>query len=479
MSVRRRAKIVATVGPATDTEASLEALLAAGVDVVRLNFSHGTHDEHARRMGMVRAISERLNRPIAVMLDLQGPKIRTGTLVGGKPVELKRGQTFKITTQTIEGTAERVSTTYHGLPADTHAGDTVLIDDGRLKLSVVSTTSDEVTFQVLEGGTLNEHKGINLPGVAVSAPALTEKDQDDLAFGLDIGIDLVALSFVREATDLHLARAFISQRGKAVPLIAKLEKPQAIEHLDAILAASDGVMVARGDLGVEMPPEAVPPIQKTIIRKANRRGIPVITATQMLESMIEEPVPTRAEASDVANSIWDGTDAVMLSGETAVGAHPIEAVEMMHRIVVQAEATSQQDRRNERREDRHRQGQAQAICRAATGLADGLNVAAIAAFTRTGRTAQLLATERPEVPIYVFTSDSSVYHRLALWWGVTPILEHFSTDSDGMIREIEGALISRQDVMPGDLLVMVGSLPFRPGAHTNFVKLHAVPGSRR
>lgn len=472
---QRRAKIVATVGPATDTEASLEALLAAGVDVVRLNFSHGTHDQHARRLEMVRTIGERLRRPIAVMLDLQGPKIRTGTLAGGQPVTLKRGQEFAITTNEIEGTAERVSTTYPSLPSDCRVGDTVLIDDGRIKLIVTHSEPSEVQFQVVDGGVLKEHKGINLPGVTVSAPALSEKDEEDLAFGLRQGVDLVALSFVRAASDLHQARAFMTRQGRTVPLISKLEKPQAIDHLDAILAASDGVMVARGDLGVELPPEDVPAIQKTVIRKANRRGIPVITATQMLESMIEEPVPTRAEASDVANSVWDGTDAVMLSGETAVGKHPVEAVEMMHRIVVRAEASIPR----EEEDDRGRVGQAHAICRAATGLADDLKVAAIAAFTRTGRTAQLLSTERPRVPIYAFTSEQHVYRRLALWWGVTPIFEQFSTDSDGMIREIEGALLARQALMPGDLAIIVGALPFRPGAHTNFVKLHSIGAVRR
>ena len=475
MTQQRRAKIVATIGPATDTEESLEALLAAGVDVVRLNFSHGTHADHERRLKMVRRIADRLRKPIAIMLDLQGPKIRTGTLVGGQPVTLTRGQPFAITTNEVEGTAQRVSTTYAGLPGDCRTGDTVLVDDGKIKLIVTHSQPSEVTFQVVDGGLLKEHKGINLPGVAVSAPALSEKDEEDLAFGLGQGVDLVAMSFVREASDLHQARAFMAKQGRTVPLISKLEKPQAIDHLDAIIAASDGVMVARGDLGVEMAPEDVPPIQKTIIHKANRRGIPVITATQMLESMIEEAVPTRAEASDVANSIWDGTDAVMLSGESAVGKHPVEAVEMMHRIVVRAEATMPV----EPHEDRGRVGQAQAICRAATGLADDLKVAAIAGFTRTGRTGQLLSTERPRVPIYVFTSDEQVYRRLALWWGVSPILEQFSTDSDGMIREIEGSLLARQALMPGDLAVVVGALPFRPGAHTNFVKLHTVGAVRR
>src|SRR3989440_10892570 len=309
----RRTKIVCTIGPATESEAQLELLMRAGMNVARLNFSHGTHQVHEQVIERVRAISARLGYPVAILQDLQGPKIRTGVLQDGKPITLFDGMQVTITTRDVVGNTQLISTTYKPLPQDVKIGDRILLDDGLLELRVIGKSDTDVECAVVHGGELGEHKGINLPGVAVSAPALTEKDQDDLAFGLESGVDLVALSFVREATDMHLARAFMSQRGKTVPLIAKLEKPQAIERLDAILAASDGVMVARGDLGVELPPEEVPPIQKTIIRKANRRGIPVITATQMLESMIEEPVPTRAEASDVANSIWDGTDAVMLS----------------------------------------------------------------------------------------------------------------------------------------------------------------------
>ncbi|MCC6179745.1 MAG: pyruvate kinase [Chloroflexi bacterium] len=475
MPPRRRARIVATLGPATDDASTLEALLAAGVNVVRLNFSHGTHAQHAARIEKVRAIAPRLGRPIAIMLDLQGPKIRTGTLVGGQPVALDRGDVLTITTRPIEGTATCVSTTYQGLPHDCHPGDTVLIDDGKLRAVVLDTESDSVRLQIVDGGVLKEHKGINLPGVAVSAPALTEKDKVDLAFGLEQGVDLVALSFVRAATDMHLARALLAQHQKTVPLIAKLEKPQAIEQLDSILAASDGVMVARGDLGVELAPEDVPPLQKTIIRKANRRGIPVITATQMLESMITEEMPTRAEASDVANSIWDGTDAVMLSGETAVGAHPVEVIKMMHRIVCRAEAA--QPRSDGL--DHPRTSHAHAISHAARSLAEDLKVTAIAAFTRTGRTAQLLSMDRPRVPIYAFTPDQSVYRRLALWWGVTPVLDDLPADSGAMIHEMEARLVERGHVASGDMIVIVGSMPFRQGVHTNFLKLHTVGGHRR
>ncbi|MBA2450005.1 MAG: pyruvate kinase [Chloroflexi bacterium] len=467
---RRRAKIVATLGPATDAEGKLEALLLAGVDVVRLNFSHGTAAEHAARIARVRTAAERLGRSVGIMQDLQGPKIRTGRLVGGGPVELRKGAELRITTRPVEGTAACVSTTYQALPRDCRPGDTVLLNDGRIRLTVVESGGDEVRARVGDGGLLGEHKGINLPGVAVSAPALTDKDKADLEFGLAHGVDFVALSFVREAADLHLARSFMEERGRVVPLISKLEKPQAVERLDAIVAASDGVMVARGDLGVELPPEDVPPLQKRIIREANRRGVPVITATQMLESMVAEPTPTRAEASDVANSVWDGTDAVMLSAETAVGAFPVEAVEMMHRIVVRAEATD----RPEGPELHHRMTHAHAISHAARSLADELEVAAVIAFTRTGNTAELLSQDRPRAPIYAFTPHLSVYHRLSLWWGVTPMIAQPALDSEALVEAMEAALLERDAVKRRDLLVVVGGLPFRQGVHTNFVKLHRV-----
>ncbi|MFN8526528.1 MAG: pyruvate kinase [Chloroflexota bacterium] len=469
----RRVKIVATLGPATDGEGRLEALLAAGVDVARLNFSHGTREQHAERFRRIRVAARKLNRSIAIMQDLQGPKIRIGTLDGGQAVELARGAVLTITTRDTVGTAARVSTTYRELARDCRPGDTVLIDDGKIRLRVVESDGTEVRTEVMDGGLLKEHKGINLPGVAVSTPALTDKDREDLAFGLDLGVDYVALSFVRRAEDLQLARAIMEEHGKSAPLIAKLEKPEAVQHLDAIIAASDGVMVARGDLGVEMAPEEVPPIQKTIIRKANRRGIPVITATQMLESMIAEPIPTRAEASDVANSVWDGTDAVMLSAETAAGAYPIEAVEMMHRIVCRAEAAGRPDNREELAE-RHHGGHAQAISRAARTLADDLRVKAIVAFTRTGRTAQLLSQGRPRTPIFCFTPESAVYRRLALRWGVTPVQGALAVDGDALVQEMEAELQARGAVSSGELIVIVGALPFRLGVHTNFVKLHTV-----
>ncbi len=453
MGRQRRVKIVATLGPATDGEEMLEALLAAGVDVARLNFSHGTHDQHAGRIRRVRAAARKLGRSVAIMQDLQGPKIRTGRLVAGQPIQLRRDDELVITTVPTEGTAARVSTTYPGLPADCRPGDTLLVDDGRIRLEVIECTADQVRARVRHGGMLGEHKGINLPGVVVSAPAFTEKDADDLAFGLAEGVDFVAISFVREAADLELARSVMEKCGRSVPLISKLEKPQAVQHLDAIVAASDGVMVARGDLGVELAPEEVPPLQKSIIRSANRRGVPVITATQMLESMIGGPTPTRAEASDVANSVWDGTDAVMLSAETAMGAFPVEAVTMMHRIVQRAEAVVSQH--------------------------DQLHRRPIAAFTRTGRTAHILSQDRPRVPIYAFTPRESVYHHLALWWGVSPIMgitrsAEDPDNSEALIAEIEETLLATGAVRRNDLVVVVGPLPFRQGTHTNFIKLHTI-----
>ncbi|HEY8292497.1 MAG TPA: pyruvate kinase, partial [Thermomicrobiales bacterium] len=324
--MHRATKIVATLGPATTDAAVLTALIRAGVDVVRLNFSHGTHDEHAAAYATTRSIAKSLGRPIAVLQDLQGPKIRTGTLAAGSPVTLRDGATFRITSEAVEGTAERVSTTYQHLPDDVQSGDRILLDDGRMELRVTAIEGADVVTTVVHGGALGEHKGINLPGVKVSSPALTEKDLDDLAFGIKLGVDYVALSFVRTPQDVRLARAALKRLNSTTPLIAKIEKPEALDDLPGVIDAADGVMVARGDLGVELSPERVPSAQKRIIRLANARGKVVITATQMLESMTTNPEPTRAEASDVFNAILDGTDAVMLSGETSVGKFPIETV---------------------------------------------------------------------------------------------------------------------------------------------------------
>jgi pyruvate kinase len=466
-SLGRHTKIVATIGPATSSDERIEGLLRAGVDVVRLNFSHGTPAQHAENIGRVRAAALDLGRTVAFLQDLQGPKIRTGALEGGRPVLLSSGSEVLISTRETVGNASLISTTYEALPSDVKPGDRVLLDDGRLRLRVLSTAQEAVRARVEHGGPLGEHKGINLPGVAVSAPALTTKDKTDIEFGLAQGVDYVALSFVREAEEIRAARRFLRSLGARLPLIAKLEKPQAIQKLDSILAASDGVMVARGDLGVELPPEQVPMIQKTVIRTANRLGKPVITATQMLESMVTQPAPTRAEATDVANAVWDGTDAVMLSAETAIGEHPIEAIQVMGRIVAEAE---KQPPRVERYAGRITH--AHAISYAARSLADDLDVQAIACFTRTGRTAQLLAQNRPRVPVFAFALDAAVQRRLALWWGVRPLLCPPAENTDALIAYMQRALLERGLVKTDGNLVIVGAIPV--GSPTNFLKLHRV-----
>jgi len=468
----RRTKIVATIGPASQDEAKLTALLHAGVDVVRLNFAHGTHAEHAAAAARVRAIAARLNRPVALLGDLAGPKIRVGALEGGA-VQLDDGASLVLTPAPETGTAARLPTTYPALAQDVKPGDRVLLDDGALELRVVAIADGDVTCRVVHGGWLKEHKGINLPGIAISAPALTDKDQDDLAFALAQGADYIALSFVRRADDLRQVKELLARRDADVPLIAKLEKPEALQHLDAILEIADGVMVARGDLGVELSPAQVPTAQKTIIATANARGVPVITATQMLESMVANPRPTRAEASDVANAIFDGTDAVMLSEETATGAYPVEAVQMMAEIAVEAEAALPRWGRSAPREP-HTRDNALAIGRAACELAGDRDVVAIAAFTRSGRTARLISKERPRVPILAFTPDERICRRLALLWGVIPyqVLEVCSVEE--MVTQVEHALTLAGYAGPGDQVVLVGGLPVTAQTPTNFVKLHQI-----
>lgn len=471
----QRAKIVATLGPATDRPETIEALIRAGVDVVRLNFSHGTQGEHARRINWVRAAAERTGRAVAILQDLQGPKIRIGQLDGGS-VRLAEGAELTITTEPIMGSGERLSTTYPALPADVRPGDRLFLVDGRITLRVLAVTPTEVRSRVERGGLLGERQGINAPGVAISAPAVTAKDEDDIEFGLAQGIDYVALSFVRQAADIGRARDFIRSRGHNVPVIAKIEKAEAVEHLDEVLAASDGVMVARGDLGVEVGPERVPALQKLIVHRANARGIPAIVATQMLETMIEQPMPTRAEASDVANAVWDRADALMLSGETAVGKYPIAAVEAMTRIIAAAEeAEGQIDRAPPRAgqpRERASLDYAEAISEAARTLADDMQVRAIVGLTRTGRSAQLLSMHRPRVPIVALTPDEGIRRRLALWWGVLPIRAEVAEHTEAMIAQMERQLLRDGLAGPGDMVLVVGAMPLQVGVHTNFVKVH-------
>ena len=476
----RRTKIVCTIGPASDSEEKLVALIESGMNVARLNFSHGTHAEHAATMERVRRVAQSLGQPVAILQDLQGPRIRIGRLARGEPVELREGQTFTITTEPVEGSSRVVSTTYRGLPADVQPGARLLLDDGRLELTVESKSQAEVRCRVLHGGLLRENKGINLPGTIVGIPPLTDKDRDDLAFGIRQGVDYLAISFVQRAEDVsHVKQAIAEARAAPppaageIPVIAKIEKPAALDNMDDILYAADGVMVARGDLGVELSTPQVPTAQKSIIDAANRAGKIVITATQMLESMIANPLPTRAEASDVANAIFDGTDAVMLSAETASGEFPVESVKMMAAIADEAE-----------RHIRHwghwhaqhevTDEDAVALSRAARELAHDRNVSAIAVFTRTGRTVRLLSKERPHVPILAFTPIADTYARLAMLWGVAPYLVPMADSVESMLQHVESALLHDSPVRQGQQVILVAGLPIAHQGPANIILLHKV-----
>jgi len=478
----RRTKIICTIGPATSSEERLEQLMRAGMNVARLNFSHGTHEEHAALIERIRAISARLGCAIAILQDLQGPKIRTGLLEGRKPVPLVNNAEIVITTREIMGTAEIISTTYKQLPQDVKPGDRILLNDGLLELRVLDANETDVRCLIVHGGELGEHKGINLPGVAVSAPALTEKDRADLRFGVMHDVDYVALSFVRRPEDILEAKQYIRelQLERAggnkkhvipIPLIAKLEKPEAIACLDDILEVADGVMIARGDLGVEMPPEKVPLIQKRIITRCNELGLPVITATQMLESMIVNPRPTRAEVNDVSNAVLDKTDLVMLSGETASGAYPIEAVQMMVRIILETEAGG----RTAHQPQHQRLSQERAVSHAARALSEEASVKAIVVFTQSGNTARLISQDRPRTPILAFTPSARVYRQLALWWGVWPYcIADMKGLTDELMERAGKQLIESKQISEGDYVVIMGGLPLGTLARTNFVKLHRV-----
>ncbi len=477
----RRTKIICTIGPATNSEEKLEQLMKAGMNVARLNFSHGTHQEHAVVIERIRTISARLGCPIAILQDLQGPKIRTGSLQNGQPVQLVNGATLTITARDVVGTAELVSTTYKPLPTDVKVGDRILLSDGLLELSVLDKDETDVCCLVVHGGVLGEHKGINLPGVAVSAPAMTEKDRADLRFGVMHDVDYVALSFVRKPEDIREAKQYIhtlqlEHNGEhkknviPIPLIAKLEKPEAIAHLDDILEVTDGVMIARGDLGVEMPPEKVPLLQKRIIAKCNELGLPVITATQMLESMITNPRPTRAEVNDVSNAVLDKTDLVMLSAETAAGAYPIEAVQMMVRIVLETEAGN----RTASQPKSQRLTQSRAVSHAARELSEEASVKAIVVFTRSGNSAHLISKDRPRVSILAYTPSEKVRRQLALWWGVWPYHIELQGMTEKLIEAVEHRLLEDKLIQQGEYVVIMGGMPVASRARTNFVKLHRV-----
>ena len=469
----RRTKIVATVGPASRDRKVLESLAQAGVDVVRLNFSHGEHAQHLEVIHSVREISAALGRPIALLQDLSGPKIRTGRLKGGGPVELRAGARLRITIdETIEGTAERISTTYDPLPRDVSSGDKILLDDGNLELKVIGASLDEVECEVVYGGLLKPNKGMNLPGVKLSTPALTEKDRRDLAFGIAHGVDYVALSFVRQAADVEECKALIKSHGGSAPVIAKIEKREAMNDLPSILEVTDGVMVARGDLGVELSTEEVPTLQKRIIARANAAGKVVITATQMLESMIEHPRPTRAEASDVANAILDGTDGIMLSAETASGAYPVESVATMARIALYTEEYGSFGA-----PARVTGGPpsmiARSLARVASTVAEELDCKLIVAFTESGATARLVSSYRPRAPIAAVTYNELTYRRLALWWGVVPVKSEFAPTTDEMIVRGEELLKRSGLVSSGDTILMLAGQSHIAGA-TNMLRVHVI-----
>jgi pyruvate kinase len=468
----RRTKIVATIGPASRDPKVLERLIEAGVNVVRLNFSHGSHEDHLAVIQAVRGIAARKDRVVALLQDLSGPKIRTGKVRGGA-IELEEGARVVITTdETIEGTPERISTTYDPLPKDVGKGDRVLLDDGNLELRVVETRGEEVACDIVHGGTLKSNKGMNLPGAKLSAPALTEKDRRDLAFGVQKGVDYVALSFVRQAADVEECKALIKSHGGQIPVIAKIEKREAVDDLPQILEVTDGVMVARGDLGVELSTEEVPTLQKRIIEMANGAGKVVITATQMLESMIENPRPTRAEASDVANAILDGTDAIMLSAETAAGKYPVESVETMARIAFYTEQNYGFSA-PARVTGGAASMVARSLARVASTVAEELDCRLIVAFTESGATARLLSAYRPRAPIVGITPHEIAFNRLALWWGVLPLRSRFVPTTDEMILRGEELLKEKRLVESGQTVLMLAGQSQTAGA-TNMLRVHTI-----
>jgi pyruvate kinase len=471
----RATKIVATLGPSTDSDGILRQLFEARVDIFRLNASHGTHDDIARRVDMVRRVSNEYRSHAAILLDLQGPKIRLGTFRNGAAM-LDDGAIFTITTEQVEGNAEIASTSYPEFAHDVKPGDPVLIDDGLVRLRAVSSDGVAVRCVVEAGGLVRDRKGINLPGVNVSAPSLSKKDIADAHLGVKLGVDFFALSFVRSGRDVLRLRHLLEEVDAKQPIVAKIEKPEAWQSLDAILEESDGVMVARGDLGVEMAPERVPAIQKAIIAKARERGKFAITATQMLESMIEHPVPTRAEVSDVANAIYDGTSAVMLSAETSAGKYPVESVQVMHRIACETETAL----RKLGFPDIWREGDLsiipEIIAAAAYHSARCAGVVALAVGTTSGASARLLARYRPPVPIYAFTPSEVVARQLSMIYGVDPIISPIAESTDQMLHAMETTLIETGRVRPGDNIVFVAGQPVGLRGSTNMLKLHRVTG---
>jgi len=469
--VKRRAKIVCTLGPATHSYEGIRALVYAGMDVARLNFSHGSHNEHEQAYRWVRQASDESGRGVGVLVDLQGPKIRLGAFAAG-PVVWATGETVTITTEAVRGTHDRVSTTFAGLAGDVSVGDRLLVDDGRVGLKVLTVDGPDVRLLVTEGGPVSNHKGLSLPGVGVSVPAMSDKDEADLRFGLGLRADMVALSFVRSPRDIDRVHEIMDDTGSRLPVLAKIEKPQAVDALDAIVEAFDGLMVARGDLGVEMPLERVPLVQKRAIQCARELAKPVIVATQMLDSMIGASRPTRAEASDVANAVLDGADALMLSGETSVGAYPIETVATMGRIIVAAEEELGMVPRVQR--EPTSVGGAIAFSAAVVGRTVGAS--ALVAFTQSGDTARRLAEHRSPIPLLAFTPEPAVRSQLALVWGVETFLVPTVQHTDEMVLQVERAMLDLGRMQPGELVTIVAGSPPSTSGSTNAMRVHRVGG---
>ncbi|MGF1568478.1 MAG: pyruvate kinase [Nodosilinea sp.] len=472
-ALTRRTKIVATIGPASSSKAILKQMIEAGMNVARLNFSHGSYEDHARMIALLREVSQEHDTPITLLQDLQGPKIRVGQLPDG-PIELVEGATLDLVPiAAVESIPGSIGIDYPHLAEEAQPGMQILLDDGLLELEVEAVADPKVTCRVIQGGALKSRKGVNLPQLNLRLPSLTEKDKQDLDFGVAQGVDIISLSFVRQAEDILALKALLAEKGAHhIPVLAKIEKPQAIENLDEILAVVDAVMVARGDLGVEMRSEKVPMLQKRIIRECNYHSIPVITATQMLESMIHNPRPTRAEASDVANAIIDGTDAVMLSGESAVGAFPVKAVQMLARIAAEVE----QDLEFEN-DPADNNDETHALSESLNVIDQTLKLKAIVCFTETGYTATIASGERPQAPVVAYTPEEKVYHWMNLIWGVKPILlsaTPLTFEEMGTVAEQD--LLERGIVAPGDKFLMMGGIPAQKTQGTNFIKIHTVNG---
>ncbi|KGA19421.1 pyruvate kinase [freshwater metagenome] len=466
----RRAKIVCTMGPAVESSEKVHELIVAGMNMARLNLSHGGYDEHQSRLDLVRTVAAEANQPVAILVDLQGPKIRLARFANG-PHDLARGDIFTITVDEVEGTKERVGTTYKGLPGDCKPGDRILIDDGKVTVEVVEVKGNDVVTKVIEPGAVSNNKGINLPGVAVSVPALSEKDKEDLRWGLTAGADFIALSFVRSAADIKDVHEIMDEVGIRRPVIAKIEKPQAVENLQEIVDAFDGIMVARGDLGVELPIEDVPLVQKRCIELAREAAKPVIVATQMLDSMITNSTPTRAEATDCANAVLDGADALMLSGETSVGAFAIEAVQVMARIIVKTEQDMMDRIRPMRTQPKTKGG---AITKAAVEVGKIIDAKFLVAFTKSGDSARRMSRLRSPIPILALTPDKETYNQLALSWGIESMIMPMVSHTDEMVKQVDTLLVeSGRGVVGENVMIVAGSPPGIPGS-TNAMRVHRI-----